>query len=284
MAPRDGLEWLTRALYLMLSRPRLFIAAALLAPAGSAFLLALPWWEITLPTSSQWLTVIATVVCYGLPMNLTISLACGFARAANREQPPSLKQLLIPGILGVLFRSSLFLLALLLQGYLAMYLIQDLLKPTAMLAAMEGETLSPGFSFAVTDTLLGTQLNMLGGLLLILQILFACFVTPLYLFRELPLFVCWRLSFLAIQLNPWLWPALGLPGLLLILMASFETFAIPAQILALPLPAYFGALLFVAWLEIFQGGVDETTELTEPAITRQRAEQPSIYSLARETY
>lgn len=276
VAPRDGLEWLTRALYLMLSRPRLFIAAALLAPAGSAFLLALPWWETALPTGSHWLTVIATVSCYGLPLNLTISLACGFARAANRERPPALKQLLIPGILRVLFKSSLFLLALLLQGYLAMYLIQDLLKPAAMLAAVEGETLPPSFSFAVTDTLLGTQLSMLGGLLLILQLLFACFVTPLYLFRELPLFVCWRLSFLAVQLNPWLWPALGLPGLLLILMASFEIFAVPAQILALPLPAYFGALLFVAWLEIFQGGADEAAELTEPAVTRQSAEQPSI--------
>jgi hypothetical protein len=263
LTPRDGLDWLVQALKLILSRPGLFIAAALLAPAGSALLLMLPVWDLIPPVAGGWLTVIATVSCYGLPLNLAICLACGFARAAKRQRPSPLRQLLVPSILKVLLKSSLLLFVFLLQGYLAMYLIQDLLNPAIMLGTTAEKPPAPSFSFAVADTLLGTQLGMLGGLLLVLQVLFAGFIAPLYLFREFPLHRCWRLSFLAIQLNPWLWPALGLLGLALVVFSSIEILAIPAQILALPLPAYLGALLYVAWVEVFQGGIEAEEEEIE---------------------
>ena len=66
------------------------------------------------------------------------------------------------------------------------------------------------------------------------------------------------------QLNPWLFPALGLSGLVLATLPFFELFAIPAQVLALPLPVYLGVLLYVAWNDVFQGGLEneEIVELT----------------------
>lgn len=59
------------------------------------------------------------------------------------------------------------------------------------------------------------------------------------------------------QLNPWLFPVLGLTGLTLAALPFFNLFAIPAQVLALPLPVYLGALLYVAWNDVFQGGAEE---------------------------
>lgn len=265
MTPRDGLDWLRKALYLMASRPGLFIGAALLAPLTSALLLAFPMWDTTLPVRG-WLPVMATVICYGLPLSFVVSLACGFARATDRHRDLPLRRIVLPSVLKILGKSSLFLFALLLQGYLAAYLMQDLVSPAAIRATPGENPPATDLSFALADTILGTQLGMLGGLLLVLQLLFACFVVPLYLFRELPVYTCWRLSFLAIQLNPWLWPAIGLPGVLLILFSSFEVFAVVAQILALPLPVYLGTLLYVAWLEVFQGGIEDKVPVDEEAI------------------
>jgi hypothetical protein len=93
--------------------------------------------------------------------------------------------------------------------------------------------------------------------LLVLQVLLAWFAVPLQLFRELPISVCWRRSILAMQLNPWLLPTLGLVGLALLVLPFFDLLAIPAQLLALPLPVYVGALLYVAWNDVFQGGAEE---------------------------
>jgi hypothetical protein len=259
MSPRDGLDWLRQAMQLLLNRPVLFVAAALLAPLGSALLLTLPVWNTALPLLSDGFAVVSTVLCYGLPLAFAISLACGFARAVNRQNPLPLRQLLIPTVFRVLLRSSLFLVALLLQAYLAGYLVRNLVSPESLMATAGGKAAVADPFFGVADTLLGTQLGMIGGLLLVLQLLFAGFVTPLHLFRELPLYTCWRLSFLAIQLNPWLLPALGLPGLVFILLCQFPIFSVLTQVLALPLPAYLGALLYVAWMDVFQGGVEEET-------------------------
>jgi len=265
MTPNDGRNWLRLALLLMLRRPLLFISAALVAPAGSVLLLAQPFWDM-LPYAGGWLPMLATVICYGLPLTLTVSLACGFARAVNRLTPAPLRQLLVPTVAKVLFKTAFFLFTLLLQGYIAVFLIQDLLDPAVMMADFSGETVPTYSLFGAADTILGTQLGMIGGLLLVMQLLFAAFAAPLHLFQEMPLYVCWRLSFLALQLNPWLWPALGLPGLVLILVASFESLSVLAQVLALPLPAYLGALLYVAWVELFQGGIEtEAKEQEEMA-------------------
>ncbi len=61
----------------------------------------------------------------------------------------------------------------------------------------------------------------------------------------------------AAGLTPWLIPALGLPGLVMILLTYVPVLSIPLQILALPLPTFIGALLYVAWSDIFQGGLEE---------------------------
>lgn len=262
LTPRDGWDWLMQAWQLMWRRPWLFVAVSLFAPAGSALLLALPVWEWWLPPTSGWATLIATVACYGLPLSLTVTLACGLARAANRKRFPAPKQLFNTTALRALLRTSLFLFALLLQGYLAAYLLRNQLVP-ADLTAVTGGSPSPSFSFGVTGTVLGTQLSVLGGALLAIQAMLACFVIPLQLFRELPMAVCWRRSALAMQLNPWLFPALGLTGLVLLALPFFDLFAIPSQVLALPLPVYLGALLYVAWNDVFQGGAEEK-DITEP--------------------
>ena len=79
LAPRDGWDWLTQAWQLMRQRPWLFVTVALFAPAGSALLLALPIWHWWLPPLGAWVTLIATVLCYGLPLSLTVTLACALA-------------------------------------------------------------------------------------------------------------------------------------------------------------------------------------------------------------
>jgi hypothetical protein len=203
-----------------------------------------------------WLTVPVTAFCYGLPLTASVSLACGFARAANGHLPLSWRQLWAPAVLGVLLRSSLFLFALLIQGFLAVFLVRAWVDPSARMTAIAGGSFADP-AFGAADTLLATQLSMLGVLILILQFLLAVFVVPLHLFRELPPAAGWRLSFLAVQLNSWLIPVLGLSGLALILLSWFPAFSLMAQIVALPLPAYSGALLYVAWMEVFQGGVEE---------------------------
>ena len=245
-----------QAWQLMWRRPWLFVAVALFAPAGSALLLTLPIWDWWLPPASGWTALLAMVFCYGLPLSLTVTLSCGLARAANRKRFPASSQLLNGTALKALIRTSLFLFVLLVQGYLAAYLLRHHLLPTDIVAGAESLTLSP-IAFGATSTVLGTQLSVLGGVLLVLQVVLAGFVIPLQLFRELPLAVCWRRSALAMQLNFWLFPALGLIGLALLALPFFDLFSIPAQVLALPLPVYLGALLYVAWNDVFQGGAEE---------------------------
>ncbi|HAS82524.1 MAG TPA: hypothetical protein DCS43_07595 [Verrucomicrobia bacterium] len=258
LTPRDGRDWLMQAWQLMWRRPGLFIAVALFAPSGSALLLALPIWEWWLPPLGGWVTLIATVFCYGLPLSLTITLACGIARAANRQRTPAFKQLFNGTALKALARTTLFLFSLLLQGYLLVYWVQDQLLPVDFAAVGDPIPIPTPVttSFGVADTLLGTQLSVLGSVLLVLQALLAVFIIPLQLFRELALAACWRRSVLAMQLNPWLFPMLGLVGLALLTLPFFAVFSIPAQILALPLPVYLGVLLYVAWNEVFQGGAE----------------------------
>lgn len=255
LTPHDGWSWLVLAWQLLWRRPWLFVAVALFAPGGSALLLALPVWEWWLPPLGGWVTLLATILCYGLPLSLTVTLACGVARATNRKRAPASKLLFNRTAIKALLRTSLFLFLLLLQGYLVAYWVQDQLLPVD-LAVIEGQA-PPPVSFGVATTLLGTQLSVLGSMVMILQILLAGFVVPLQLFRELPLSVCWRRSALAMQLNPWLFPALGLLGLLLIAMPFLAPFSILAQVLALPLPVYWGALMYVAWSDVFQSGAEE---------------------------
>jgi len=256
LTPRDGRDWLMQAWQLMWRRPGLFVAVALFAPAGSALLLALPVWDWWLPSASGWAALLATVFCYGLPLSLTVTLACGLARAANRKKLPAARQLFNWTALKALVRTTLFLFVLLLQGYLLAYWLQNQWLPVDIAAVTEGAWLPP-ITFGVAGTVLGTQLSVLGSVLLVLQVLLAWFAIPLQLFRELPLLVCWRRSALAMQLNPWLLPTLGFAGLVLLVLPFFELFSIPSQVLALPLPVFLGALLYVAWNDVFQGGAEE---------------------------
>ena len=257
LTPRDGWDWLMQAWQLMWRRPGLFVAVALFAPAGVALLLALPVWDWWLPPTSGWAALLATLFCYGLPLSLTVTLACGLARAANRKKLPAARQLFNRTAFKALVKTSLFLFMLLLQGYLAAYWVQDQLLPIDLAAVGQNSLPPPPVNFGVASTVLGTQLSVLGSALLVLQVLLAWFVIPLHLFRELPLSVCWRRSMLAMQLNPWLFPTLGLAGLALVALPFFELLATPAQVLALPLPVYLGALLYVAWNDVFQGGAEE---------------------------
>ena len=260
--PYEGFNWLRQALYLLLRHPVPFLVSALLAPAGSALLLALPVWEV-LPFSSGWPAAVITAVCYGLPLTAAISVATGVARSVSRGNPPLLAQLWTASVLQVLAKPVLFMFALLSQGYLAIHLLRPLLSPATLMASLGKPHSSP--SFVMVDTILGMQLAMTGGLLLILQLLFACFVTPLYLFQGTSLYNGWQLSFLAMQINPWLGLGLGLFGLLLIALSYCNALSAAAQLLALPLPAYLGALLYVAWLELFQGGVEEQPAVPDKA-------------------
>jgi hypothetical protein len=257
LTPRDGWDWLMQAWQLMWRRPGLFVSVGLFAPTGTALLLMLPIWEWWLPPASGWVALLVTVFCYGLPLSLTVTLACGLARATNRKKLPAARQLFNGTALRALARTTAFLFVLLLQGYLLAYWVQDQLLPTDLAAVARGSPPPPPVNFGVAGTVLGTQLSVLGSVLLILQVLLGWFAVPLQLFRELPLSVCWRRSALAMQLNPWLLPTLGLAGLALLALPFFELFAIPAQVLALPLPVYLGVLLYVAWNDVFQGGTEE---------------------------
>jgi hypothetical protein len=264
VSPHTGLDWLRQAFVLLMQRPMIFIITALVAPSGSLLLLYLPLWNPLFTGPSGWLPLLANVICYGLPLVFTLSLACGFARAVNQERTPSWSQLLNPTVFRVLLRSSLLLFVLLLQGYLVAYWVKDLLSPAALLEA-SGTVFHSDPTFGVTSSILGTQLTMLGGLLLVFQFLGVCFVPPLLLFREMPLYEAWRHSFLAVQLNPWLLPVLGLLGLVLLLLPFVKTLSVPVQILALPLPVYLGALLYIAWLDLFQGGSEESVSFSKQA-------------------
>ncbi len=258
--PREGLEWLRQALWLLLRRPGLFIAGALLAPLGSTVLLNL--FELG-SRSSGWLSVVTAATCYGLPVSIVVPLACALARAVNRERVPSTRQLLSASALRVLGRTGLFIFALLLQAYFTGYLLEDIIRPVTSASSLDAA--SRASSFGMFDSVLGAQIGALGGLLLVFQLLFCTFVVPLHLFSERPFYYCWRLSFLAMQLNPWLWPPLGLAGLLLILLPAVPLLDSVVQVLALPLPVYIGALLYIAWLEIFQGGEEEPVVLETQA-------------------
>ncbi|PIE83698.1 MAG: hypothetical protein CSA09_00165 [Candidatus Contendobacter odensis] len=257
LTPRDGLDWMIAAWRLMLRYPGLFIAVALFAPTGSAVLLALPVWEwLSLPTGS-WLALLATIICYGLPLSLTVTLACSVARAANRRQTPPVKQLVNWTALRVVTRTCLLLFLLVLQGYLLVYWVWDQMLSIDFVIMGDDTPPSLPSAFGVASTLLGTQLSVLGATVLVLQVLLAGFIAPLQLFQELPLPVCWQRSALAMQLNSWLVPVLGLVGLALLVLPFFDWLGIPAQVLALPLPVYFGTLLYVAWNDVFQGGTEE---------------------------
>ncbi len=269
VSPREGLDWLRQAFLLLLRRPGLFIATALLAPLGSTVFLNL--FELG-PLASGWFSVVAAAACYGLPVSIVVPLACALARAVNRERVPSTRQLLSFSALRVLGRTGLFIFALLLQAYLTAYLLKDIIRPATFASGVA--PVSGAASFGMFDSVLGAQLGTLGGLLLVFQLLFCTFVIPLHLFSERPFYYCWRLSFLAMQLNPWLWPPLGLAGLLLILLPSVPLLDSVAQVLALPLPVYVGALLYIAWLEIFRGGEEE------PIALDSQAEEEGDYSFS----
>lgn len=257
LTPRDGRDWLIHAGQLMRRRPGLFMAVALLAPAGSALLLVLPVWEGGLLPLGGWTTLMATVFCYGLPLSLTVVLACAIARAVSRPQTSALRQLFNRTALKALARATAFLFSLLLQGYLLIYWVQDRWLPLDPAAAGDRGSAVFSAAFGVADTLLGTQLSVLGGVLLVLQALLAVFIPPLQLFRELSLSACWRRSVLGMQLNPWLFPVMGLAGLALLMVPFLNLFSILSQVLALPLPVYLGVLLYVAWNDVFQGGEEE---------------------------
>ena len=260
LTPRDGRDWLLQAAQLLWRRPGLFVTVALLAPAGSALLLVLPVWA-WLP-SGGWATWLATVVCYGLPLCLTVTLACAVARAARRKQLPALRQLLNRAALRVVLRTTLFLFLLLAQGYGLAYWAWGRWLATVAAASSQAVDTAP-VVFGVASTVLGTQLSVLGGLVLVVQVLMAWLVIPLQLFREWSWLVCWRRSALAFQLNPWLLPVLGLIGLTLLALPFFAPFTVLSQVLALPLPVYWGVILYIAWDDLFQGGLEQQ-EAEEP--------------------
>ncbi len=283
LAPRDGWDWLIQAWQLMRRRPWLFVAVALFAPAGGALLLALPVWRWWLPPLGAWVTLVATLFCYGLPLSLTVTLACALARAANRKQAPAPRQLFNRTALKALGQTSLFLFVLLLQGYLVVYWVRDQLLPADLAALADGAPRLPPTTFGVAGTVLGTQLSVLGSMLLVLQVLLTWFAIPLKLFRDLPLAICWRHSALAMQLNPWLFPVLGLAGLVLAVLPFFGFFSIPAQVLALPLPVYLGVLLYVAWNDVFQGGAEDEEIIELPARWRASVSGGSVSNRSRAT-
>lgn len=263
LEPREGFDWLRQAFHLLMSRPLAFVIAALLAPLLTMALLWLPLWDVALPGIGPWMAIVGTVTCYGLPLTLATALSCALARAVDREKSPRPRDLMRKDTLVVLVRPTLFLFALLFQGFVALSLIRSMIDP-ASLAEHLGSGPDPRFGLA--STLLGTQLGIGGGLLLVMQLLVAFFVVPLYLFRELPLNLSWRLSFKALQLNPWLGPSLGLPGVLLMVLSQVELLSYPAQVLALPLPAFYGSVLYVAWREVFQNRGEEEVEVPNRAV------------------
>ncbi len=258
--PADAVGWLAVATGLVGHRPGLFVVAALLPPMGTVLLLALPIWRLTVPIPGPWIGLLATAICYGIPLGLGISVACAAARAADRDTEQPWRHLANRASTRPIVRTALYLFALLLQGYLALYIVQNLLAPVGLLAGDGARRFFDTAYFGVADTILATQLGMTGGLLLVTQVLFALFTVPLHLFREVPLYHAWRLSFRATWLNPWLPVALGVPALLVMLLSGSAALSAAAQVLALPLPAFLGAFFYVAWREIF-ADVDEAETL-----------------------
>jgi hypothetical protein len=244
-------------LALIAARPLVFLQTALLAPMLTVLLLVLPIWDRAF--AGPWFGLLATGVCYGLPASIAVVLSCALARGVDLQRPIRPRSLLEPATLRMLLRLSMFLFGLLLQGLLLLYLVLEYWHPADVALVGRGEQ---GPRFGVADTILATQFGMLGGLLLVLQIVFALFLGPLYLFRELPLYGAWRLSWIAMQRNPWLPFALGFPALLLMVAAGHPAFSVPAQVLALPLPAVLGCYLYTAWRGVFEGG-DEHEAGTE---------------------
>lgn len=256
LEPQDGFAWFAAALALVSRQPKRFIVPALLPPVGSATLLWLPVWEVTLPIPGPWVALVSAGICYGIPLCLGVTLACAVARAADRELEISPAKILNPASLGLMGKASMFLFALLIQGYLALFIVENLTTPRASGAAGFSGGVDAGPLFGISDTILATQFGMTGGLLLITQVLFAFFAVPLFLFREVPLYDAWRLSFRAIQLNPWIPLLLGLPGLAMMLASNAEVLSVPLQVLALPLPPLLGGLLFIAWRDLYGGDPD----------------------------
>lgn len=259
--PRWGWSWFAEALTLIAVRPLVFLQSALLAPVFTVALLLLPVWDSAIV--GPWLGLTATAVCYGLPCSLSVVVSCALARAVDLERPIRLRILLQPASARLILRLSLFLCVLLLQGLLLLYLVLEYWHPSAVDPLGRGEL---GPRFGVADTILATQFGMLGGMLLALQVVFALFLGPLYLFREMPLYAAWRLSSVALQRNPWLPFALGFPGVLAMLAAGHSAFAVPAQVLALPFPAVLGCYLYVAWRGVFDSGQQD-----ERSTERQRS-------------
>lgn len=264
--PRDGIDWLRQATRLMMGRPMLFLIAAMLAPLSTMVLLRLPFWDVPIPGIGPWMAIIGTAISYGLPLTLATALSCAIARAVDREKPPRVRDLMHKDALTILVRPTLFLFALLLQGFLALSLVDGVINPATVAGQIDDLGAGPNPRFGLATTLLGTQLGFSGGLLLVMQLLVAFFIVPLHLFRELPLNVSWRLSFKALQLNPWLGPSLGLPGMVLMLIYQVEFLAYPVQVLALPLPAFYGSVLYVAWREVFQNRDEEEVEVRYRAV------------------
>ena len=126
--------------------------------------------------------------CYGLPLTLVVILSTALARAVKRSKVPARRQFFARSVLRVLGRTWMFLFLLLLQGYLVIYLVNDL----AGQGALQPRGYADRASFAVSDSILATQLGLLGGLVLLMDILFIFFVVPLHLFRETPLAPGWH--------------------------------------------------------------------------------------------
>ncbi len=281
LTQRDGWNWLIQAWRIMWQRPSLFLVGSLLTPTISALLLFLPIWELWLPLSGGLAKLLSTVFCYGLPLSLTLTLACGLARATNCKRGKLSNQLLNRTATKALLRTSLFLFLLILQGYLLVYCIQDILNVNISASSSSGLALPKSLwnNLSVNVTILETQLSILGSILLICSILLAMFVIPLKLFQELPLSTCWQRSALAMHLNPWLSPMLFLTGFSLFILPFLKIFSICSQLLSLPLPVYLGVLLYVAWNDVFQGDcyIEEEKEalpvICQEFMTMRLAEQ-----------
>ncbi len=259
LEPQDGLAWFGAALAAVSRQPGHFILPALLPPVGSAALLWLPIWEVTLPIPGPWVALLSAGICYGIPLCLGVAFACAMARAVDREMELKLTRMLSPASVNLMGKAGMYMFALLIQGYLALYIVEDLATPSASVAGETSGRDSSGPLFGIANTILATQFGMAGGLLLITQVLFAFFTVPIFLFREVPLYDAWRLSFRAIQINPWIPLLLGLPGLVVMLASTADALSVPAQLLALPLPPLLGALLFVAWRDVFESDADART-------------------------
>lgn len=261
--PREGLEWIKLALILLAQRPLAFVVCALITPVGTALLLTLPIWSQPWVEAKPSLGVLATVFCYGVPSTFAVTLACAIARASDQQAPITTISLFERASVKLMLRPAAFLFALLLQGFFAAYLLRHLWQP-AMLASTAAQA-EPAPTFGVADTILATQLAMQGVLLLVMQLVCVFTVTPLHLFRELPIYQAWRISFSATQLNPWLIPAMSLTGVALLILGYLEPLSVVAQLVALPMPAFLGALMYVAW----QGLYGQRDQAQENSIVRR---------------